>query len=842
MRTLNIIKMMQRKAAVLMLCAGLVPMSCDTYDDSEIWDAVNDLRDRVEALETQVADNVAAIQSMASLEAIKSCEFDAVTGKVTITLLDGRTVVIDQKVTGYPLVTVVKESDGRYYWALCRDGETELLLIDGEKVPVGVTPALKISDNGEWLVSADGGQTWVNTGIFQQSGGDESAVFFTDVRKDGDYILLTLVDGTELKVAVVGEAEFTVTPDSLWFSRAGLTKSAAVGMNNVKSYTVTEKPEGWKVYVDDSYLTVTSPEDFASAAESGTIKILALFEGGALPEIVSVPVAYEAPFSLSIDNDSVVVTLSEHTGEDFTGYLIAVWPKSDYTSEAALQWLNTEGYQNTPYEGSSSYVISDLAEIVKDEDYVIFAVPYLPAAQVAQGSLEYVESDLRTLDYGYSGMSWSFYDIRYDYAALKASFSDVGAFYGGFFEAGAWEAYGMDNIIESLSYNSLQSYKVKSYDGPASGFPAGEDVTDLMPSTEYLVWMLPAKTGNRYKASDFVTMTFRTSGLVKDASIAAPSAEVTEITFSGFTADVTPAAGAYKTYSAILRTSLVPEDEQELVTSVIRNNKYSKGNDINTITTGSFDSRSEVCLLSVSVTEDGRYGEVLRKDVQIKELKYSEDLSVSVSGITHGLGDVTLELSFTGNPVSLTYFAETYTFYTDETLQEMLALGQFGNAVKVDISKLQDGKLNIPGLTVGSLYTFYAVVADADGVSSYLYKYEFTPRVEVDYVLNTSADYGYGMPSLSGSWNKSTYKMDVDMPAECVKYWLYKGDPEYFTGDPWTDSDKLVTRQYREVTVHTESETGLTYTYMNKASRIYMVWLDDKGAYHAIYEFDPQMP
>ena len=71
---------------------------------------------------------------------------------------------------------------------------------------------------------------------------------------------------------------------------------------------------------------------------------------------------------------------------------------------------------------------------------------------------------------------------------------------------------------------------------------------------------------------------------------------------------------------------------------------------------------------------------------------------------------------------------------------------------------------------------------------------------------------------------------------------IIKGNYEYFTGDPWTDTDKLVTKEFMDVTEHTESESGLRYTYMNETSRIYMAWSDDRGEYHAIYEFDPQMP
>lgn len=832
------------KAVISAVCI-FTAVSCDSYDDSEIWDALNELKEKVEALEAKVADNVSVIQSMVTLESIKAFEFDAEAGKVTLTLLDGKTVVIDLKVTGYPLITVVKEADGNYYWALCKDGSTELLMIGGAKVPVSVTPDLKISSEGEWMISADGGKTWVATGIFQKTSeeGGESAVFFTDVRIDGDMLVLTLADGTVVKVAVAGEAGFAVTPDSLWFSRTSMVRSAAVEMNNVKSYTITEKPEGWKASMDESYLSVTSPEDFNVSAVSGTVKILALFEGGAQPEIISVAVAYEPSISLSKNNDEIVVTMSEHTGDDFSGYLLYAWKESEFTTDAAVQWLNTEGYKDAPRSGSASYRISELADIDENEKYIVFAVPYLPSAQVAQGDMAYEASDLQTIVYGSKSMTWSLSDIRYDYAHLNAEFFDVNEYYGGFFEAGAWNAYGRDNVLESLSYDALLSCKTLSYDGPASAFPYGEEESDLMPATEYLVWMLPVLDKKKYSAEDFVTMPFTTPALAKDSSIPAPKAKVTDVTVSGFTAEVTPAAGAYKTYSAVFRSSLIPDNELELVTNIIRKNDYSKGNEINTVTTGSFDSKSDVCLLSVSVTEDGHYGKVLNKTVKIKELEYSKDLSVTVTDIAHGLGDVTLTLEFTGNPVSITYFAETFTYYTDDALQELLALGQFGNASKVAISKLEGGKLNISGLTVGSLYTFYAVVSDADAVSSYLYKYEFTPRVEVDYILDSSAGYEYGMPSLSGSWSgKNTYLMNVEKPSECVRYWLFKGDSEYFTGDPWTDSDKIITRQYSDVTVHEKSESALTYTHMHEASRIYMVWLDDKGGYHAIYEFDPEMP
>ena len=147
--------------------------ACDKFDDTAIWDEIKALKERVTALEDKVAENVSALQSMVSLGSVASWNVDVQAGEGTITLLDGKTVTVDMNVTGYSLITVVKGEDGKYYWSLCVDGESSPLLIDGKKVPVTVTPDLKISEDGNWLISVDGGTTWVDTGVKYMTGSDE---------------------------------------------------------------------------------------------------------------------------------------------------------------------------------------------------------------------------------------------------------------------------------------------------------------------------------------------------------------------------------------------------------------------------------------------------------------------------------------------------------------------------------------------------------------------------------------------------------------------------------------------------------------------------------------------
>lgn len=740
------------------------------------------------------------------------------------------------------LITVVEGSDGEYYWAVCGNGTPTPLQIDGKKVPVTVLPALKISADNMWMISVDGGATWVNTGIkYEGQNADTETIFFNDVKKEGDYLILTLADGNVVKISIVGDAVFTASADTLWFSRTGMEKSVAVEMSGVKAYTITEKPEGWKATMDDSYIYVTSPESFTEYKTQGTVKVLAVFENGQSPAILSLDVMYEPMFALSFVNGKVSVALSEKTGEDFNGYVLAGWKKADFTVEKAVAWLNSEVGSIVPFEGTAEY---DLSEVIsgysESEDYVVFAAPYLPANQVTQGKMKYESGDVSHVSVK-SMSNWKFTNVRFDSADLTAEME--APFFGGFFKLADWNNYGRDNFLETLKMDEIEPYTMTSYNGPANAFPNGEVDMNIHPATEYVVWYIAEKTSGSYEADDFVTYTFKTPDVSYNSAIAAPSFVTKNSKPSGFTAEVTPASNVYKTYAAVVRSGVIPETDIELVRYLIGTDQYSSGSAVNTVSNYSVSADDDVYVVAVSVSENGEYGNILKQQVEVEDVTFTDALSVTVTDISYGLGDVTLGLEYTGNVEKITYLAASYTYYTDDVLERLLALGQMGDATSVEIEKL-GGQLHLTGLTLGAEYTFYAVVSDADGNFSHMYTYNFVPTNSVDYILSDSADYEYGMPQLSGtctgSANSYTLNLNVEMPSTCVKYWLFKGNYEYFTGDPWTDSDKLVTEQFMDVTVHTESIYDVKYTYMNSTSRIYMVWQDNKGGFHAIYEYNPK--
>ena len=839
-------------AAAMLACMGTV--SCATFDDTEIQEAIKDLNDRVTALETAVSENVAAIQSMVSLGSVQSFSFNEETGKVEITLTDGKKLSFDM--TGYSLITVEKDEAGEYYWAICVDGVSTPLLVDGKKVPVAVTPSLRISEQNEWQISVDGGKTWVSTGIYSQEGGSPSLI--KDVKQDGDNLILTLADGTEIKVAVLGEFVFAAAVNAVYFSKEGIEKNIALDVNNVKAYTITEKPEGWKARIDHSgteeayTLVITSPVDMSASQTTGTVKILGLYNAGNVSEIISVDVTFEDAFKLSVGVGGVAeVTVSENSFEDIDGYIVGAVKATDYDADAVAAWLNTEeGYMTDPYREAMTFQVSDLvADYDPTEAYVVYAVEHLPVKQMLSGSASYSAEDIQHIVFGSTKAKAGISNIRFDSAYLSLEFNDLEGYFGGLAEFEFWESMGRDNVLESANVGNMTAVTASTYEGYVNCFPDGIEGTQILPATDYLVWILPEKTGE-YTADDFIIYSFTSAPIVADNSIAAPACEVTDVTYGGFTAKVTPAAGAYKTYAAIRKTSALPEGELELITELIDINQFSEGSADLEITANSFSAEDEVCIVAVTLTEDGRYGKLYKEIVPLKTLEYSDDLSVTATSKIHGLGDVTLSLTFAGNPSTITYYCTHSSYFGDETMQDMLARGQMGDAV-VDkkISELSGGNtIELTGLTVGVEYTFYVLVKDAQGVPSKMTKLTFIPIVMIDYVLSSSKSYEYGMPKVSGSKSGSNYTLNVTKPAECTKYWLFLGDFEYMTGsstviniiDEYGATDKLVTMQLKEVgAIELTDNYSTVFESLRATTRLYIAWLDDKGNYHAVHTINP---
>ena len=634
---------------------------------------------------------------------------------------------------------------------------------------------------------------------------------------------------------------FSTDVDTLWFSRPGIEKLMTFEHGNISSCQVVETPDGWQARFEGADLYVTCPSDFRLSAMDGDMTVTAEFTTGEEPVTLTFAVGYQQPLTLITDYmNRVTVKMATHALADTEGYIVGAVRKNAYSEAEVLEWLNSDGASQIRTETA----VYDLSESVNGYEhgaaYVVYAVAAYPSDAVAAGLAEYVAADLMLVSLGSDNVRWSISDVRFDYALLTASVTGLSGWFGGFSKLADWNNYGRKNIVEHAEYGQLEKYTASSYEGGVSAFPSGADGGDMLPDTEYVVWLLPESPSGEYTEQDVVQMVFRTSTVVADASVPTPSFEVTDVAFGGFSAVVTPAQGAYKTYAAIRRVSAVPTDTHESLMQMFAIGNYSEGQEELPVSDNSFGRGEQVCLLAVTLTQDGRYGNIVQHTVSLRELAYTDALSMEVTELKQGEGTITMSVSFAGEPSEIIYMVSDNVYFTDAVIEEKLAMEQMGEAVSAEISKL-GGKIEVSGLSNGSQYVLYAVLKDAEGTPSNMYKYEFEHRMDLTYSMKEDEDYMYAMPQIEGTKRLRNYVFSVTKPAGCVKFWLLMADPEYVTGSEKNNTNKMVAMDFELLgeSVHTESISSMTFENVRVDSRIYLVWLDDRGKYHIIYEFNP---
>ena len=235
---------------------------------SELDDRITDLENRVDELAADIQDQISSIQGMLEENvSVVSCVLDEETGIYTIVLSSGETIEVSKAGSEASSVIGVMEENGEYYWTL--DGEP--MLDDGNKVPVSVTPGIRVNpDTDMWEVSPDG-SSWLDTGIKAVDG----ASIFSKVDEDESYVYFTLGDGSSIKVAKLTDFECSVFAGKQYVS-AGQTIELELTLKNAVK-TAVMKPDGWKASVDGNILSITAPSaDNPYAETEGKVSVLAV--------------------------------------------------------------------------------------------------------------------------------------------------------------------------------------------------------------------------------------------------------------------------------------------------------------------------------------------------------------------------------------------------------------------------------------------------------------------------------------------------------------------------------------------------------------------------------------
>ena len=240
-------------AAMALLAAACA----DDYDDSALWDKVNDHEERLAALEKwqeQTNQSIASMQELLNttdmITGVTAVTEDGETVGYTITFLHSDPITIYNGAKGAdgkdgadgqtPQIGLAQAADGNWYWTL--NGETltdadgnpiranGLDGADGEDGEDGATgpegpqdddgtsaptPQIQLGssitsgtietdngkkDNNAWYLSVDDGKTWYR--VSGTDGTDGDTWFAEAPRKEGNYYVFTLAnDGGSFKVA-----------------------------------------------------------------------------------------------------------------------------------------------------------------------------------------------------------------------------------------------------------------------------------------------------------------------------------------------------------------------------------------------------------------------------------------------------------------------------------------------------------------------------------------------------------------------------------------------------------------------------------------------------------------
>ena len=213
---------MKKLLTLFAIALVVVVSSCSKFDDTHIWDKLNEHENRIIALEElckQMNTNIEALQTI--VEALEKRDYITNVSPVrkdgevigyTISFAESDTITIyhgENGKDGYiPHIGVMKDTDGIYYWTVdgewLLDGKGNKIQangvngVDGTDGVNGITPHLKIQ-NDYWHVSYDNGTTWVELG--KASGNDgvngmDGDSIFSSVTQDDEYVYFNLADGT----------------------------------------------------------------------------------------------------------------------------------------------------------------------------------------------------------------------------------------------------------------------------------------------------------------------------------------------------------------------------------------------------------------------------------------------------------------------------------------------------------------------------------------------------------------------------------------------------------------------------------------------------------------------
>lgn len=781
---------MSIKAAVATMTTAAIlassAVSC-SYDDSELWGEINQIKQEVADLRTQVENELSALNELVNgLVTITDVKQQS-DGSTLVTLSDGRKITIypknEQKVPTDVITTY--EENGVLYWAKYDGlGNPQPILVNGKKVPVAdVAPQTKVNaETGAIEVSFDGGKTWMTTGYSESVADGLFAgieVVYSDWQVDGDgnplalYAIITLNDGTSIKVGMQNGR--LILPIDSVFVAYGDTTTITVEVEDAADF-MTQVPRGWTCEVKHSakearmtlaYTAPTYESVQAGYADLGGVsKLMVVFNNGT-SAIASIKVSTN-PAAVYFTEEGAYIEASFGTNYLLCGIL----PTSSFKPATLVSYCNsildgsaTDGSNAKKYvrevafmeEYSTFMSYADLsnAKMTAGTQYTFW---YVVPRTDAESNMYVVENEMVACPYTHSVSSFevteaSFFDVDIKFSAAGSLGYFLGYDLASEFDASEIAAY-YTEYPDYLYFNKTE----QSYEG--SFLSLFDPYTaSLVPGTEYTAWYITKGSSlvileDNVRSWNFSTKPFVDGGDVEIIT----SNDVVEYTRLSTTLSTT--AGHVAIYYNIVPSYMAtayPDDTYRKEMLLTEGTRVITDKSV-PVSYDKAKAGDKLTLFAMAVDSEGKFGKILVKEYTTKNFEYN-NIELKLNLTDYKVDDTKVEVTAEGAEK----YVYVYAMVESEEWTEVYGgtkkkAGEFmianpADSRICDTSKadnaLVDGKIQITGLNMDEEYVIVVMAVAADGSYSQPQAVYFTPIANIGVVVKKSdANWAEGKPEL----------------------------------------------------------------------------------------------
>jgi len=775
-----------------LLCLSLtIPAFTSCYDDSALWDKVNDMEARLNELEVEMTSQVEAMQALLSNGAtLTSCKKNS-DGSYTVTLSDGTKFKVLPEGTNFSSLVSVMVVDGKKCWATYDPSGNAVALTDasGKAIPVSVEVSVKIKD-GVYCLVINGKE--YETGYDAE---DVVQVFssctpLTDASGNVYAVKFTFGEGMETTVALDGYkgvifklSSINNTVISEYYVDYGQTQSFLMDMQGVVDY-VMQVPDGWRgkevveELTGETYLKVTAPSAetvaLGAAVAEGDLKVVSVVEGG--KAAISKIFLSTDPFK-TYEVSALKAVIEPYTGIQKFAYGMMLAEEFDESQVVAKvnEILTSSTELPEGYFISEKVLDKTLAEIygqelVSEISYVFWAVPvlYNEGTDEVEACFYAEEEMLRTLVLNPMAITMKVYDITPVDANVSVAINGSDYAYAGVAEM---TEDALEEIVYMVNNGVFEPTDLIQYAGSASYFPDGEKSINMNPDTEYIVWVIPVDEDKEaYTVSDLVYESFKTKAVVSGGSVVLSAGDLnTSASSISVSLEAEDAAIIYYTF--------MNDDDGKRYSTSSNETKMSKlcesesfvevRDDVAFAEIKGLHPGSTYWLYAVAVGNDGGYGEVVCKSAETDEVSFNS-LSLTVEEVSIKSDEATLKVTVSGgDAVDYIYWAgyEKDAFWSSSefcdqsktTAQKYMAANpdaeQITAVMRRNGAVSEDGTIKLNELSMSTNYVFLVLAKDAEGKFSKAGYKKFT---------TLAADLGDLVQEGTDKWNEAKGKINID--------------------------------------------------------------------------------